>query len=567
MPPASRFKLAAFALGALAVAAPWICAQDTGAPAGPTVMLPPFVVQGGPPWRYAHQSGLEVLSRWSDSKTESFVNGVLTAEQLFDAVLPPEFQVQFSLPTAYLLVPDVGTDALPGPLMAQVLAHPAAAGATPTRVSFLTNLMLEDRDSMVVFAVQPGGRIDPARVVYSNDRVRIALERRVPALPSWFIGGFYDLYSGMDFVRGGAETGTAGWMSRKQADALAEDPDTPRQLLPLAELFADSLAGPPEPMARVMLRQAEASLFIRWALDGQGSPHRAALWQFVTEASTATVTEIRFKALFGEDYVSVLNDLSDYLPWALTHSLRLTPRELPADKDIQIRDATPAEVGRIKGDWERLEMDRVALQFPELVLPYRERAQDTFKLAYQDARNDPGLLAVMGLFYLDCDKPAQADPLLRRAASGHVVRPRVYYEMALMFYKELTKAQPGSAQARLTPVQAAALLGLLDQARAQTPALPEVYGLYSQIAISANAQPGPVLLKVIREGAQLFPKNPPLIYNAAVMLARSGDVSDANDILQNAIGEAAEPALRTQMASLQVALASAMRSQHAPAAQ
>jgi hypothetical protein len=529
-------------------------------------MLPPFVVQGGPPWRYTHPPGFEILSRWSDSKTESFASALVAAKQLFDAILPPEFQGQFSVPTANLLVPDVGTEALPAPLMAQVLAHRAPAGPRPTQVSFMTSLELQDRDSAVIFGVLPSGPI-PSTVVYTNDLVRLVLERRVPALPSWFIVGFCDMYTGTAFVMGGANTGTAGWMSRKQADALAEDPDSPRQLIPLAELFADPPAGPPEPTARLMLRQAEASLFIRWALDGLGSPHRAALWQFVTEASTGPVTESRFKALFGEDYVSVLNDLSDYLPWALTHSLRLTPRTPPAETEIRMRDATPAEVGRIKGDWERLEMDHVAVQFPELAPHYRARAEDTFKLAYQDARTDPDLLGVMGLFDLDCGKPAQAEPLLRAAAIAHVVRPRVYYELARMFFNELAKPQPGSTQARLTPGQAAALLGLLDEARAQKPSLPEVYGLYSQIAIAADAQPGPALLKVVREGAQLFPRNPPLIYEAAVVLAASGDAAHANDILQNAIGEAAEPALRSQMASLQATLASALQSQHPPAAQ
>jgi len=125
--------------------------------------------------------------------------------------------------------------------------------------------------------------------------------------------------------------------------------------------------------------------------------------------------------------------------------------------------------------------------------------------------------------------------------------------------------QPASAQGHLNAGQAAALLGLLDQARALTPALPEVYGLYSEIAMATDAQPGPALLKIIREGAQLFPKNPPLLYNAAAMLARSGDVAAANEILQKGLEIPAEPALRAKMANLQAAIASALRSQSAPA--
>ena len=566
MPVASRFKLAALALGALSAAAPWMRAQETSVADGPAVMLPPVVVQGVA-WRYAHLPDFEVLSRWPDSKTEAFANALLAARQLFDSVLPPDFQVQFSVPTVFLLVPDGGTEALSAPLMAQLLSHAPAAGAAPgprpTRVRFLPNLLLWDRDSLVVYGQQPRGSID-STVVYSNDRVRLALERRVPSLPRWFVAGFCDLYAGMEFSQGAAETGPAGWISREQAVGLAADPELPRQLMSLADLFAGPPPdGPAEAPARALLRQAEASLFIRWALDGEGFPRRAALWQFVAEASAEPVAERRFEELFGEGTVSALNDLSDYLPWALTHSLRLTPDRPPVDTNVRMRDATPAEVGRIKGDWERLEMDRVALQFPELVPRYREHAQETLKLAYEENKTDPGLLAVMGLFQLDCGKPELADPLLRAAAAGHVVRPRAYYELARMLFTALTRPHPGSVQAHLSPIQAATLLRLLDEARAQAPALPEVYGLTFEVTSAAAAQPTPALLQVFREGARLFPGNSPLIYDAAVMLAGGGEPAEANEILQKGLAYAAEPALRTRMASLQAALASTLRGPNA----
>ncbi len=563
MAPALRLKSAAFALGALAVAATALRAQAPAAAEDRAVMLPAMVVQGAA-WRYTHPQGFEVLSLWSDSKTKAFASALLSARRQFDLLLPPEFQAQFSVPTVYLLVPDNGTDALSAPLMSELLAHFPAAGAASGRrpsVRFLPNLLLWDRDALVVF-VQSSPSINDAPVVFSNDRVRLALERRVPSLPRWFAAGFYELYIGVEYVQGAAGTGAAGWMSREQATALAADPESPRQLMPLADLFAGPPpGGPAETPARALLRREEAALFIRWALDGDGSPHRAGLWKFVSEASAGPVTESRFEALFGEDYVSILNDLSDYLPWALTHSLRLAPVPAAAETEIKMRDATPAEVGRIKGDWERLEMNRVAMEFPQLAPRYREHAQETLKLAYQENKTDPGLLAVMALFDLDCGKPEPADPYLRAAAAGRVVRPRVYYELARMLFNELIKAQPDPARARLSPIQAATLLGLLDQARAQSPALPEVYGLYFEIAQAAAAQPTPSLLQVFREGVQLFPGNAPLIYDTAVMLARSGAVDAANIVLQNGLGVAAEPALRARMARLQAALAPALQGQ------
>ncbi len=570
MPPILRLKSASLALGVLAAAGPGLRAQAPGAAADHAVMLPAMVVQGAA-WRYAHPPGFEVISLWPDSRTKTFANALLSAKQLFDLLLPPEFQAQFSVPTAYVLVPDNGTESLSAPLMGELLSQATAQGAASdwqSSVRFLPNLLLWDRDCLVVF-VQSSPSINDANVVFSLDRVELALERRVPALPGWFITGFLKIYSRLDYRQGDAGTGAAGWMSRDLATALADDPESPRQLLPLADLFAGPPAGgPAEVPARALLRREEAALFIRWALDGDGAPHKGTFWKFVAEASAGPVSEARFEALFGEDYVSALNDLSDYLPWALTHSLRLASAPAPVDTEIRMRDATPAEVGRIKGDWERLEMNRVAVEFPKLAPRYREHAQETLKLAYQENKTDPGLLAVMALFNLDCGKPGQADPYLRTAASGRVVRPRVYYELASLLFKELIRAQPDPSQARLSPIQAATLLGLLDQARAQSPALPEVYGLYFEIVEAAAAQPTPALLKVFSDGVKLFPENAPLIYHAALMLARSGAVDAANNVLQKGLGVAAEPALRTRMTRLQAALAPALQKQDAqPAVQ
>jgi hypothetical protein len=573
LPSARYLPLAAACL--VTLAAPGLRAQAPATASGPVVSLPPFVVQsaGGPPWRYTHPPGFEVLSRWSDSNTKEFADELLGARKLFDAVLPPEFQAQFSVPTTYVLVPDVQTDALPAPLMAQVLAHAQPAGSDsrrPTEVRFTPNLMLWDRDALVVFGLKPSEAIEDGGVAFFSDlRTRLMLERRTPTLPGWFVSGFYDLYAGMDFTQRAADTGAAGWISKEAVAALAADPDAPRRLLPLAELFAEPPAAgapaAPDALARARLRQAEAALFIRWGLDGVGAPRRAALWKFVNAAAAGPVTEAQFEALFGEDYVSALNDLSDFLPWAATHSLRLVPIQDPVDEEIRMRDATPAEVGRIKGDWERLEMDQVALQYPELVPKYRDRAQETFNLAYQDDKSDPGLLAVMGLFAVDCGQPTVAEPLLRAAAAGHVVRPRVYYELARRLLTELTTPAPGKAPPALTPIQAGTLLELLDQARAQAPALPEVFGLYYEVTQAAEARPSPALLNVFREGVRLFPENPALSYEAAIMLARGGDLAGAGAVLQRGLALATEPTLRSHMATLQSELVSIQRGRGAAA--
>ncbi len=131
--------------------------------------------------------------------------------------------------------------------------------------------------------------------------------------------------------------------------------------------------------------------------------------------------------------------------------------------------------------------------------------------------------------------------------------------MARRLFTELTTPAPGQAPPALTPIQAGTLLELLDQARAQPPALPEVFGMYYEVTQAAAARPSPALLNIFREGVRLFPENPALSYEAAIMLARGGDLAGAGAVLQRGLALATEPALRSHMATLQSELVSIQR--------
>jgi hypothetical protein len=425
--------------------------------------------------------------------------------------------------------------------------------------------MLWDRDALLVFSLPPTGKAKSSQMIFANSRVRVLLERRIPALPQWFVDGFCDLYEGMVFTQDRAATGHAWWLTPESTTAVARDPESPRPLLPLPELFSNPpTGGRNEAPAHALLRQREAGLFIRWALDGENQPRRAALWRFVADTAAGPVTEPHFQELFGEGFGPALNDLSDYLPWALTHSFRLPPGKSPSGPEVRLRDATPAEVGRIKGDLERLEMNRVATEFPELVPRYREQALVTLTKAGQEDKTDPGLLAVTGLFDLDCDYVGHAEAPLAAAVAARVVRPRAYFELARLRLAEETKTPPNGAPTRLSAAQTADLLDLLNRARAEDPPLPEIYGLDFQVWQATSAQPNPAQLQVFRDSARLFPENPPLLYQAAVMLAQSGSLKEANEILQRGLGLAVPPPLRSRMTNLQEKLAAALRASGTP---
>src|SRR6185436_1525062 len=140
-----------------------------------------------------------------------------------------------------------------------------------------------------------------------------------------------------------------------------------RALLPLADFFAGELPSADSAAGEgLSLWQAQAALFIRWGLAGRGAPRRTALWKFAERAAVEPVTEALFQECFGLDFATARQQLTAYLPEAMREKLALRPAQRPRLPDYPLRAATEAEIARIKGDWERLEIAFVKTQFPPL---------------------------------------------------------------------------------------------------------------------------------------------------------------------------------------------------------
>jgi hypothetical protein len=346
---------------------------------------------------------------------------------------------------------------------------------------------------------------------------RFRLKKRVPVFPDWFIQGLIGpngLYVHENFRwstdsdnynKAGMMSltlATAQWISDADTVILRKKPELRAAFLPLENLFSEEHA---KPLDRSPVWYAEAALFVRWGLYAQsfGKPiHRDAFWNFVGCAISGPVTEKTFRDCFGFGYAEMESELTRYFPVAVKNlitrdvNVNLEP-DLP-----DLRNATPSEVGRIIGDWERIEGNALVVEKPELGQAFLNQASKTLLKPYNDGSRDPQLLGALGLYEFPIDKNL-SEKYLQGAADGHVIRPTVYTRLAQLRY-EAALSHPAGPEGRLSADQLASVLGPLFIARQQPPAMVETYRLIAKVWSQSAIKPTKEHLAVLDEGLMFF---------------------------------------------------------------
>jgi hypothetical protein len=429
-------------------------------------------------------------------------------------------------------------------------------GKPPARtgnVRFMPNLRLSDPDAVAVFAVIDEGQFNPDTLGLTADHVRFVLDHRTPSLPAWLIEGLTILSGKMTFSREAIAFGNADWMSPAETEPLRTDDAFPRTLLAMADLLERPRPTEPGPHDAVRRWRAQATLFVRWALDEQ--TRRDALWKYVRAVTAAPATEAMFQDCFGLGYADARDALSDYLPLALRNPIRYSPESLPELPSYRLRLATDAEVGRIKGDWERLEIAYVRARFPQYVARYEEQATRTLTKAHAVDSRDPRLLAVMGLQAVDMGDAEKARPLLEAAAHAKVVRPRVYFELArLRFVQAVDK--PAGKNGFFDAAQANAVLEPLRSAHALLPPLAQTYALTAEVWNRSGMRLGKQHFDLLDEGIRTFPTQLNLLYQVAALKMIHGDTANAAPLVQRGLQLSPTPAARAGFERLDAILKS-----------
>ena len=571
-------------------------AGDPAAPAEPPLELPKFVVTDQKPlpppesWRYARIPGLEILSGVPDRETQKLLRDF----QLFrDAigVVWPGLQVSRPVPMTLILVG-------PGKNFAAFLpADPAKSGITaasvllqdPEQAAIVLNsgtktLTLKPADADQGMAITdttggPGGAggidgtdvnsevtVDYYRQLY-REYVLYQLSFSQPRLPVWLEEGLTQLLMGMrvepKFIEFAKleDPNLAAAGSKVSAEADPDIPPTPgatrqeerdfnsdlarKGLIPLDQFFAVGRDSPEalSPVAGKWAKQA-AALVHMW-LYGEGRKYNRPFAEFVARATREPVTEEMFQACFKMGYTQMLTALRLYISNTAYQYKQFNADKkgagLPEPAPLELREATPAEIGRLKGEAEAL-------------AGHIEPAHDEMLAPYARGLMDGPLLASLGLVEKTRGETTRARKFLEAAAKMNVVRPRAYLELANLRFAEIQRAPAGAEPAPLTADQTKTVLQPLLVARSQPPPLPEVYELMADVWLHSSATPGKADLAAINQGVLLFQRRPQLLLNAAVLNGRYGDPAEARTMAEFGVKLSRTPEARQAFADVLASL-------------
>lgn len=558
--------LASFAVSAATSGQPTPDRADLG----PIVELPPMIVAEptqAQPWLYAAAGDTEFLSRCSERATLAFIAAQIESHRALRELVPPEFFPTLAVPTVSILVPVGSMPTATDPIFRGMLdaqrdferraaGHPPGSGsaARTKSIRFLPNQRLDDSDMIAAFTFLDEADFDGRRLVVTEEFLRALLARRTPMLPQWMIEGLTGLYAVTKPRSTPPELSPLAWISPDDTAALQRNPTARRVLLPARELFSpDAIIGPgrDQPERQAVWR-SQSVLFVRWALDPANAPAADALREFASRASREPTTERLFTDCFGFGFADLGDRLSDYLPTAVSVAVTLPARTRPLPPEFGLRPATPVEIARLRGEWERLGIPVVRETHPQFLQHYVDRARATMRRAISRGASEPGLLAASALCEFDAGDILAARPLLDALTATDIARPRIHFEAARLHWAELTRDRPPGqlyARSQLEPV-----LAPLRRALRLTPLLPEAVLLALDASLRCSEGILPTDLSVLVSAAPHLRRYSALGLRLSLLQLRNGQRTEARSTLETALTFVTDPAERARYLRVLAAL-------------
>jgi hypothetical protein len=581
----------------LALSAPCLRAQDATPAAAPTpadqatpadgeVVLPDYEIaetrekERPEPWLYGQVAGFEILSCGTESQTRRLVAELQRFRIALGAVWP-EAMRNAGAPVALIICGRGNTFAPFAPY------HPDGRAASQTATTrFFNNreqafLVIDVSSRSVWITDDENIRVagDPefsGELIVDHYQelvrsyIRYLVHRPIPPPPPWLAEGLTQLIGNVKYDRMGVTFGELGngkvasgvqtpdmFAGRDSGDGAREatppaEPDRARQdgdftgraggllLRPMDEFFAVQ-ADSPVALNTVGGDWADqAHAFVHLCIYGENGRFQKGFMTFVARLQTEPLTEAMFKECFGMNYEKFGSFLRRYTAsaWYKAQRFDLKKGKLPDPEPVELRDATPAEIARVRGDALLLARDEETA-FLALV--------DT----YRDGERDPALLASLGLVEARRGHADQAMLLLDAATRAKVTRPHAYTELARL---RLAAAAADTAGTRLTKVQLASVLRPLFTARQIKPAIPDTYALIAEAWERSATPPTKDNLAVLLEGAALFPSDSVTLLRAARLHQSLGLLREAGALADLGATWAADPGRKQELLALKASL-------------
>ncbi len=545
--------------------------------AEPTLRLPDLKVTDSadlpPPesWRYAQVAGFDVISNASDRSTRKLLADFATFTQAMRLVWPAPAKPLAS--TTLVLCGKGGK-----------FDEFTPAGATRDE-AIVPSLFLRNREQAAIVVdvetdtvtvdatktvIDTGGVVDYAIDHYSQlyrEYIHYLLSQSQVRPPVWLEEGLAQiimdievtdeaLYYGKINTNKGAASGGESPLSDGTDPTVSADSvvgEQPfnvvlqhRKLMPFPDFFAITADSPEarNPLGNNLWAK-QAYAFVHFCMFGEDLRYKEALGTFVQRLAREPVSEPLFKECFKVSYADMQKQLRGYI-LRVKHKYQKYPLQKSDQftaKSIELRDATPAEVGLIKGDAQRL-AGRLDTAFT------------TYRIAYLRGAREAPLLAGLGLTESALNHTDRARELLENAAKAGTNRPSAYAELARLRLAAATSAPAGNG-GKLSGEQMASVLGPLFEARKRTPPIPETYELIAAAWSRSAVAPTTENLAVLDEGIRAFPRNSPLLLSAAQLYHQAGAAPTAASIAKLGIRFSADPATRTQFEQLLASLPAA----------
>ncbi len=534
----------------------------------PAVELPTYTVTDSrelpPPeqWLYAHFDGFEILSNASTKTTRALVGNLQRFAFALDLVWPAAHR-QSALPVSLIIC---GRGARFDAFRPSDRTRTDLATATIQLRDREAAAIVVDAEARVINLVTPeslgAGLDDPGMEVDADQQlnreyIHFLLGGTEAPLPPWLTEGLAQIFMKMDVTRTSIAIGKIedpNLVSAEEAmsKGATKGPDWDRDfngalkgrgLLPMAEMFAMPADAPEARNAIGSTWAKQCYAFVHWCLYGENAKHQQEFLTFVTRLGREPLTEDLFKECFKMNYRQMGLAIRGYIDFTAYRSPEYRAKkgqQIPEPPPFELREATQAEVGRIKGDALRLAGHEAAAHLA-LIAPYMR------------GEHDPQLLAALGLQEHAMGDDARARKFLEAAARAMAVRATAYLELARLRLAEAV-AQPGATGGKLSGEQTAAALGPLFTARGEPPPLPEVYETIAEVWDRSATMPTADHLAVLDEGVRLFPRNATLVYRDAELNAKTGLTAKAVALVDHGLRIAPDAATRERFEALKATL-------------